>query len=67
MVAKHDFRDKFGKSKSNSVLFMFSSVLRWPRRFFWSDIAFVYLMALGRIDKSQQRCEGNPLSLDAFR
>lgn len=51
MVAEHDFRDKFGKF--NSGLFMFSSVLRWPRKYFWSDIGFVYIMALGKIDKSQ--------------
>lgn len=51
MVAKHDYRDKF--SKSNSDLFVFSSVVRWPRRFFWSAIGFVYIVALGTIDKSQ--------------
>lgn len=51
MVAEHDFRDKFGKS--NSDLIMFSSVLRWHRRFFWSDLGFVCIMALGKIGKSQ--------------
>lgn len=51
MVAEHDFRDKFGKLNSN--FFMFSSVLRWPRRFFLSDRGFVYVMALGKIDNSQ--------------
>lgn len=51
MVAEHDFRDEFGKS--NSDLFIFSAVLRWPRRFFWSDIGFVYIMGLGKIGKSQ--------------
>lgn len=51
MVAEHDFRDKFGKPNSN--FFMFSSVLRWPRRFFLSDRGFVYIMALGKIDNSQ--------------
>lgn len=50
MVAEHEFRDKF--SKPNSDIFVFCSVLRWPRSFFWSDIGFVYIMALGKIDKS---------------